>query len=228
MDHHPPHRLQQRLVLSKPRARLQVIRRATGQPPSDPDWIGYRRREVGEPEGVTVFSSWRGKGKEEGVVRLDEAASVVREAERTYSGHGARVEFCVSRGVDYDRSVTYLPVLEGLERAHQVDLTPQQEEDRIKAMEQRQERRTFVVREVPPLKLLPRPQFPPTSTSTPTQTASSFVELAQGYFLRVRIYGLSDEDYAAIVERGCCPLCGQPEHPIIMCPRIPNELRPFC
>lgn len=51
----------------------------------------------------------------------------------------------------------------------------------------------------------------------------------QDYALvRVRIMGMSDEVFDHIVKEGRCPLCGRAQHELVMCPMMPNELRPFC
>ena len=176
----------------------------------DPEWIGYRRKEAVEPAGVPVLSSWRKRA--DSPVTPREAANAVNDAKNAYVGHGARIEYCISRGVDYDRSVRYLPVLERLERA----------------LEEVEPPSAFVARKVPPLKLLPPPKRREHAREETPDSAIPYVELMQGCFVRVRIYGMSEDQYNSIVDDGRCPLCGQHEHPIIMCPCMPNELRPFC
>lgn len=45
---------------------------------------------------------------------LDEAIAHSKEAERLYEGLSARIEFCKSKGVDYENVVAYAEVLERL------------------------------------------------------------------------------------------------------------------
>jgi ribosomal protein S28E/S33 len=46
--------------------------------------------------------------------------------------------------------------------------------------------------------------------------------------LRVRVEGMTEEVFQAMVRDGQCPLCCQRQHSLEECPLLPNELRPFC
>ena len=43
----------------------------------------------------------------------------------------------------------------------------------------------------------------------------------------VRIEGVSETTYDALVEAGVCPLCNRTGHVTSMCPLLPDEMRPF-
>jgi len=49
-------------------------------------------------------------------VDLDFALAHVKEAERLYTGHSARIEFCRARGVDYARVVEYAEIVVVMEK----------------------------------------------------------------------------------------------------------------
>jgi hypothetical protein len=48
---------------------------------------------------------------------LDEAVKHAKEAERLYEGTSARIEYCKSKGVDYENVIAYADVLEKLASA---------------------------------------------------------------------------------------------------------------
>lgn len=48
----------------------------------------------------------------------------VREADRQYSNTSARIEYCRAKGVDYERTVRYMSVVEALEQAMRLLLLP--------------------------------------------------------------------------------------------------------
>jgi len=133
------------------------------------------------------------------VATPSEALSTVAQAISHYGSEGARVEYCRWHGVDYERTLTYAAIVQALDCALEAnDVLPPN---------------------VVPLLLAPpkRPQ----EVGTPT------IEVVNTK-LRVRIDGVSDAAFNAMVRMGCCPLCRQKIHTLSMCPLLPNELRPFC
>jgi hypothetical protein len=46
--------------------------------------------------------------------------------------------------------------------------------------------------------------------------------------IQVRIEGMNESTFKALVASGICPLCGLANHQLVMCPLLPEELVPFC
>ncbi len=138
------------------------------------------------------------------VATPSEALSTVAQAISHYGSEGARVEYCRWHGVDYERTLTYVAIVQALDCA-------------LKALDD--------VRPPNVVPLLLAPPKRPQEVGTPT------IEVVRGggnMKLRVRIDGVSDDAFNAMVRMGCCPLCRQKIHTLSMCPLLPNELRPFC
>jgi hypothetical protein len=186
----------------------------------DREWIGWKRSD--DPEPSVLSSSIRHDPP-----RPKYALKVIRDAQDAFVAPGARAEYCRTKGIDYERSVKYLPIIEHLERAYS---TNEEEEQTA-------------------LTLYSKPELPLTSQHSNDPKESEMVvsvqkghpylemrtfpdgagpEIEGQYMVRVRIMGMSDETFYRIVKEGRCPLCGKMAHSLAMCPIMPKEMRPFC
>ena len=192
---------QARNALARPQRRS--VARKAGE---DGGWIGWKRSDGSEDPEPAVLSS----AVHHGPTQPREAVRVIAEAEGAFEGHGARVEYCRAKGVDYERSLRYIPVLQSLENAFESD------------------GESATLRN-PPL-------WPPLNRNHLLSDQSSripYLEVRTPYLevrtgVRVRIAGMSDEEFDQIVREGKCPLCCRDRHELVMCPMMPNEMKPFC
>ena len=222
------------------------------------DWTGWIRgpseKELAEAAATVLSSDVR-----LGPVLPGDAAVTIEEARVAYVAQSARIEFCKSRGVDYERAVRYLPLLEELERALppsresksglELVTPPRRRRSTASVRGQDQSQTTLNLGEpyIEVTAMHPYPSASPSASPSPSPSASGRPGSEEDevpnapppsparptshilqHALRVRIMGMSEDMFRRIVEEGRCPLCGNAEHSLPMCPLLPNELRPFC
>jgi hypothetical protein len=78
--------------------------------------MGWRRSDEQGPEPTVLSSAAR-----HGPIRPRDAVAVISEAERSFKSCSARHEYCKAKGVDYERSLVYIPIIESLERSMEAD-----------------------------------------------------------------------------------------------------------
>ena len=174
-------------------------------------WIGWNRSE--DPEPSVLSSSIR-----HGPQRPQDAIRVIEEAEAAFEQHGSRAVYCESKGIHYDRSVKYLPIIEHLESSLGTDSadsdeSPPRKDDDVNPSV---------------LSVLKKDLLVP-YLDVETLPAGAGPEFEGQCIFRVRIIGMTEETFTRMMKEGKCPLCGDKiYHSLAMCPIIPNELRPFC
>jgi hypothetical protein len=142
------------------------------------------------------------------VTPLSDALQVVKIALEQFGTDSARSEYCKWHGVSYHRTLRYSSTVKILESAFS---------------------RTGEYRRLPGHprrhRLLPRPKHTPPAGEP---IIDFYTNDGLRYSAAVRIEGLADEEFDAMVAEGRCPLCRQRSHILAECPFLPNEIRPFC
>ena len=62
-------------------------------------------------DNLPIFST----SKQDPAMRIEHARQIINDAETSFSNTSARIEYCRSKGVDYERTLEYMQVVEGLE-----------------------------------------------------------------------------------------------------------------
>ena len=150
------------------------------------------------------------------VTPLSDALQVVKVALEQFGSDSARSEYCRWHGVSYRRTLRYSSTVKILERSFS---SLPGEYRRLEGGAE-------------DLRLLPRPEYmyssPPEETITGSPVINFYTNDGVHYHTIVRIDGLPDEEFDAMVARGVCPLCGHHSHALADCPFLPDEIRPFC
>jgi hypothetical protein len=157
---------------------------------------------------------------------VDHVDRTVLEAERSYAHEGARIEFCRSRGVDWEGALRVLRDVKHLERLLRASPLPPPRR--------------------PPSPPPPSPPPPPPQTPPVLKRPNRHFKRSPGYAEvrvggvgedghgcanasvngRMRILGMSQDDLRRLVRDGRCPLClGFPRHSVRLCPLVPAHVR---
>jgi hypothetical protein len=160
------------------------------------------------------------------ILRPNDACEVAQCADDLFASWGARAEYCRSRGVDYGRVIKNADDVRLLERSLLADDT-----DSATSSTSTTTRTRFKPVRTPP---------PPTAEQQQEQQEQQEWQeqqeqespkaeaVADDGRVRVRIVGMSNTTFAAMMRAGRCPLCARRDHRLAMCPHLPDELRPFC
>ena len=133
---------------------------------------------------------------------LTDVVAVIDDAERYFPvNRSARIEYCRSKGVSYERFERYIEVVAGFMLNLEIDYDDAAEEDATELDEAEKNNK--------------KDPFENNSNEEKSKSTTS----------RVKIVGTP---IVVVRPSDMCPICNSFDHVLATCPNLPDDMRPYC
>ena len=172
------------------------------------------------------------------IKKPNEACEVAADADQRYATISAKIEYCRSRGVDYERAVRCASTVRMLERIY----APTTARTPASASSSRGDAYAGVEgdnvegegvegEDVEGDGADVEADDGPGGNGAPATLVvvqDACIEALGDGSVRVRVVGMTEDVFMAMERVGRCPLCRRRGHGLKLCPHLPDDLRPFC